>query len=283
MSAAAVMTFLPPREAHATLSQWVVDDAHPIGSYLAPIGPVVAALNPEAASAIAGTPVVSGVRSGRKIPVVVADEHEGRRRVLMLFDPSTAVHVTPVALVFFNSVRWLMGEGGLRHTGEPLLLAGLAPGRVTVHRPDGSTEIVAAEGGVLRYDATTLTGMYRFTQRSTEVTVGVNFFDPVESNLIDPVSTWRPIQDTAPAVEVPPRTMHPLAHPLMVLLLILLFIEWWLYCARHRDQKSIVHSKGRTTLRELPGGRTRDAHERDAEGGFPEGAARGQARQGVLE
>ena len=133
---ASAMVFLPPDDPRPMPSHWVVSAAHPIGAYLAPIEVVNVPLN-LSADATSGVPVVSGLVNGRKVPLVVAEEREGRRIVWMRFDPSGHDAATPVVLAFFNSLRWLMGASSSRATGDPMMLTGFAPGAVRVQRPDG--------------------------------------------------------------------------------------------------------------------------------------------------
>ena len=231
-SAAAAMVFVPPSAPRPVLSHWVVSADHPIGSYLAPVEVVAASLNLTAETAAPGLPVVSGLVHGRKFPIVVADEREGHRVVSILLDPSGSDRSTPVLLAFFNSLRWLMGGSESQATGEPLTVSGLKPGPVRVRRPDGFAEILSADGGTFRYDATILAGPYRFSQGSSEVTAAVNFFNPLESNLADRASTWgvAPLPPASPGSSR--QAAHPLSNVVMGMILVAMMIEWWRYCAR---------------------------------------------------
>lgn len=243
--AAAIMRFSPPPSQEPVPVHWVVSADHPIGSYLAPVEVVAAPVNLSAGLALSGTPVVSGLIRGRRAPLVVADERDGRRLVWMLFDPSGHRDSTPIILTFFNSLRWLMGHAQTALAGEPLTVAGLKPGTVEVQRPDGSMDMVDAEGDLISYQATTFAGRYRFrgSRGSSEAAVAVNFFNPLESNLIDRSSTWRAVQ--APGILTGTASPKPVAHerrgggplyPLaslvMMVLLCLLVIEWRLYSAK---------------------------------------------------
>ena len=243
--AAAMMTFLLPPTSDPILSHWMAAADHPISSYLGPLEVVALPLNLSSEVSPVGLPVVSALVHGHKVAIVMAGEEDGRRMVSIRFDPSRNAQSTPVLLTFFNSLSWLMGQAEGARTGEPLTIDRFASGAVQVHRPDGSTETVPVESGVLRYEATTFAGLYRFTQHTSAVMVGVNFFDPVESNLLDPVSTWRPLQDIAAGTQQQPRSLHPLTQPLLALLLILLLIEWWLYCVRARMSFPAMASRSR--------------------------------------
>jgi hypothetical protein len=66
-------------------------------------------------------------------------------------------------------------------------------------------------------------------QGGREVSAAVNFLDPLESNLFQRTSTWRPLP-AAPEVAHPTRpTSLPLANWLALVLLVLLLVEWWRY------------------------------------------------------
>lgn len=178
-AAVAVLFVRTPTSHEPTVASWVVSSAHPIGSYLSPVELVAARLDVSGGFGISGVPVVSGLIKGRKIPLVVADEVEGRRVVWMLFAPAGGQAAPPVVMTFFNSLRWLMGE-------------------VTAH---------------------------------------VNAFNPLESNLLDPPSTWAAVQrsDTPGSRALPgqsARPRYPLAPLVMMLLLLLLLAEWRLYRAK---------------------------------------------------
>ena len=236
-SAAATLLFLPPPAPAPVLSHWVASFDHPISSYLAPVDVVATSLNLSPGQAVSGHPVIYGLVQGRKVPIVVADEREGRRTVSMLLDPAGSEDATPVVLAFFNSLRWLMGHLDVTTTGETLTIKGLAAGTVNVRRPDGSRDRVEAEQEGLRYEATMFAGTYRFTQGTHQVSVAVNFFDPLESNILDHPSTWGGAPVSLAAAN-PRRTAPPLSNVLLWLLLVLVLTEWWLYCVK---SQTLVH------------------------------------------
>jgi hypothetical protein len=231
-SATSAMVFLPPASPKPMLTHWVMSARHPIGSYLAPVEVVPAALNLSAGPSLPGLPVIFGLSGGRKIPVVVADEREGRRLVFLLFDPSGRSDSTPILLAFFNSLRWLMGDLDRWVTGDPLTLGPVAPGPLTVHRPDGSTDTLTASGRSVHYEASTLAGLYRVVQGSTELQVAANFLDPMESNLRDRISTWRAEPVSGGSSASSRRSPLALSNWLLIVVVILLVIEWYLYTAK---------------------------------------------------
>lgn len=234
------MVFRPSPAARLVRSYWVVSPDHPIGSYLAPVDVVATPLNLSADAAVGGTPVVSALVNGRQVPVVVAQERNGQRTVWMRFDPAGQAVSTPILLAFFNSLRWLMGDARPQATGDPLMVAGWATGPVMVHRPDGTAERLEARGGAVRYEGATLAGLYRFRQGSSEVTEAVNFFDPLESNTMDRVTTWHAPQAAPPTSASLRRSLSPLASFVMLLLLALLLVEWWRYAAKGRSTSPLL-------------------------------------------
>jgi len=212
---------------------WIAAPDHPIAFYLSSVEMVAAALSPSASAvSTGGVPVVSALVGGRRVPVVVAEEQDGGRRVTMFFDPAQSAEAVPVIVTFLNSLRWLMGQAQLGTTGEPLLLDGFRPGPVSVHRPDGTTELVSAQGTVVRYERTTRAGRYRAIQHAVASEAAANFFDPLESDLIGRASTWRPLTGAPIATDRPRRTSYALTPPLLGLLLLLLVGEWLLYAMR---------------------------------------------------
>ncbi len=232
----ASLMFDLPSSPEPLLSYWVVSAGHPIGAYLNPVEVVAAAIHRSAETGSFGTPVVKALVQGRDIPILIADEREGRRRVVMRLDPSGSRESTPVLLAFLNSLRWLMGRSASQTTGEPLVVSGFAAGSVTVRRPDGITERIENRGGAVVYDRTTAAGLYRLSQGTVQETVAVNFLSPLESNLRERTSTWG-VQHLQPTVseQLARRVRHPLANLLIILILILLLAEWWRYSLKGRS------------------------------------------------
>ena len=231
-SEATAALLLAPEPARPVVAHWMVSSDHPIGSYLPSVDVVAASLNVAGADTVSGLPVISALVEGRRVPVVVAEEHDGRRAVVMRLDPATSQGTTPVLLAFFNSVRWLMGSSDALTTGTPVRLGGFAPGPVRVHRPDGRAEDVAATGGWVSYDATETAGLYRFVQGRTERTVGLSLVDPIESDLLTRRSTWRPLEERQGAGNALARPVHPLSNALLIIVLVALVVEWWRWTRR---------------------------------------------------
>ncbi|MDP3703503.1 MAG: BatA and WFA domain-containing protein [Candidatus Omnitrophota bacterium] len=222
----------PAASQGVALAHWVVAGDHAIGSYLPPVESVVASMPRVVETAAAGEPVLWGLAQGRRVPVVLAGESEGRRMVSFFIDPVASPTSIPIVVTFFNSLRWLMGQTQMVRTGEPVLLASVEPGSVTIDRPDGMVDKVSHPGGALRYDDTTRAGFYRVHHGKTEDVRAVNFLDPLESNVLERASTWRPLPPPAPASPEAQRAHLPLATLLMALIVGLLLAEWWIYCRK---------------------------------------------------
>ncbi|MBI3009572.1 MAG: VWA domain-containing protein [Candidatus Omnitrophica bacterium] len=217
-----------------TLSYWVTSLAHPISAYLPPIGFLAAPISTVTAEAPAGTEVVSALFDGMRVPVVVADEHAGIRRVHFFFDPSRNIDSTLSALIFFNSLRWLANETQIKTAGESLVQSDFHSGSVQVRRPDNRYDSIESIEGKARYDKTTLAGLYLFTQGKQNTYVPVNFLNPAESNLIRHASTWQPLPSEKDDSASAPLVLYPLAPLLTGLVLILLLLEWGLHAWRNQ-------------------------------------------------
>ena len=235
-----VLTFVPreagdPKTAggaRPVALPWLVEPTHPIAEYLEPLE-TVPTLVTRSAEGSAGDPVIWAVAQGKRLPVVLASSTRGRRTVSCFFDPSAVSSTVTPVLVFFNSLRWLAASSGFAMTGEPLIVGPFERGTVRVTRPDGRETAISHSGGMLRYDATTKAGRYRFTQGAVTIERAVNFLDPLESDTMQHVSTWVPEQSTA-AGHAGQVSRRPLSPWLLRLAFVLLLAEWALYAWRAR-------------------------------------------------
>ena len=237
-STAAALLFIPPARPRTKLSRWLISSGHPIGFYLNPIEAVAASLNVSEGTVASGIPVVSALVDGRKVPIVIAEQRDDRRIVSMRLDPAGSKDSIPVLLTFFNSLRWLMGHSNVATTDEPLTLTGFQPGTVRIQRPDGSLDTAQVDRGAIHYEADTLAGRYQVSQGSSEVMVAVNFFDPLESNLLDRVSTWHVGEAFVARRNVPRHSTLPLASLLTAIVLVLIVIEWWRYSLKGQSLRA---------------------------------------------
>lgn len=230
---AAVLMFSPASATKPVTSYWMVSAHHPIGAYLSMVGVAGASLDLSAAPA-PGMPVVQALVGGRQVPVVSADEREGRRTVTMRLAPTARQPSTAVLLTAFNSLRWLMGREQVASTGEAVLVPGFAPGAVTVRTPDGSTQSVSTRTGIAAFDDAVTAGIYEFRQGKVTRSVPVNFIDPLESNLSAGSQTWHPEDIFSPISSVRRPVQHPLANLAVLIVLLLLIAEAGWYWARTR-------------------------------------------------
>src|SRR3989338_5594003 len=214
------------------LAHWMVEQSHPIASYLSPLEAVAASWS-SSAGAVSGEPVVWGLAGGVRQPLVVAGEEDGRKTVTFVIDPVRSPPSTPLVIAFFNSLQWLASQSDVSRTGDPLIIPSLDLGPVTVRRPDGRTERLLHPGGPFRYDATTVAGRYEVRSKGAAVARAVNFLDPVESNLFTRASTWRAVPASASARKTPLTTV-PLSRRLIWVILTLLLVEWFLSGVRER-------------------------------------------------
>ena len=231
IAAAAELQIIPPAHPTPIRARWLIATDHPIGAYLAPVETVTAPVNLSAGER-AGIPVAWVLMNGRKIPMLVAHDTAVRRVELYvsLAEPATS---TPLILLFFNSVRWLVGESQPPTTGTPVVVNGFADGSVQVKRPDERIEEAVAAHGAVSYEPDQA-GVYEFRQGSTAHVLAANFFNPLESNLLAPVSTWRPVDPAMMPSHVRQPAQEPLAHRLIVLMTGVLLMEWAWYTRRER-------------------------------------------------
>lgn len=219
-----------------TLTHWLIETAHPITSYLEPLESVVAAYPQRALVGVNGEPVLWAVSEDRKVPLVLASELRGQRRVTWLLDPTATPNAVPLTLVFFNSLRWLAGSRRFTVTGEPLTFGHIEPGRVRIERPDGAVEWRDHPGGLFRYEATDRAGRYRVEAQQQSIERTVNFVNPVESNTMTRASTWSADPAAEPPTDAETSARYPMIHWLLRLLLIILIVEWWLYGRKGRHE-----------------------------------------------
>lgn len=225
----------------ATSLWWLVDGTHPVGDYLHPIQPVSAALVADQQRRDGHDAVVSGPATGRAVvktllagqpyPVISVTDDQPPRTVTMHIDPTRTPLSIPVAIAFFNSVRWLVNAERWTTTGAPLIVGPFPRGTLQVHRPDGRVETYEHDGGWFRYDATDRAGRYRLVQGDRIEDRLVNFVHPVESDLLRRVSTWTDAAADAPEVaeEEPEPSPRSMVNGLLIVLAGLMLVEWVVY------------------------------------------------------
>jgi len=222
-----VMVFASEVDAEVRLTHWLIDPAHPIGVYLDPLETVATSL--PALSPTSLEPVLWSVLEGRKVPLVSAQERDGRRMVRIFVDPTRTPASTPLVFVFLNSLRWLTVQEKPVTTGEPLVVGPLEHGPVRVQRPTGAAEIITHEGGFLQYETTNQAGRYQFLQGARRIERLVHFLDPVESNTMKRLSTWEPDAIAVASPLATETSHHSLINLVLSVLFALLLLEWVFY------------------------------------------------------
>ena len=234
-SASSVLVFGGPRKgARVVLTHWLMQPSHPITTYLQPLAPVAASIDTLTVRGQPGEPVLWGVVGGRKLPLALADTRDGQRRVHIFLNPTATSDSVPMVMLFLNSLRWLSGSRGLITTGQAITVGPFQAGIVRINRPGRAAEQRTHEGGLVRYEATDRSGLYRFTQGAMRIERAVNFFDPVESNTMERASTWEHTTGPPTARLTDRIQRQPLVNWLLALVFAGLLLEWWFYSRRHR-------------------------------------------------
>lgn len=137
-------------------------------------------------------------------------------------------------LFFSQSLEWLRPRGGgfvSTHiaAGSPQTIPLPAGGtRVTLRTPSGQSQTLEARGSSLLFDATTDAGIYQYTAGDVSRYFAVSLTDTRESDVNE---RWAPAGRRA---ESPPagnaaQALVPLWPQLLVLVLILLALEWFVW------------------------------------------------------
>lgn len=189
-------------------------------------------------SAGTATPLVE-VAGG---PIAVAAETHGCRMIALgwdLFQSDVPLHATfPIFLA--NCLDWLSGERVRAHavnfaTGQPVRVpVPVDAGRVTLTAPNGRTERLTPQGGVVVIDRLVDAGQYRITAGKAHQLLTANLVNAAESN-IAPQKNLRvqtPDGQAVPVTQRPLRTEREFWRMLALIALALLSIEWWVFHRR---------------------------------------------------
>jgi len=175
-------------------------------------------------------------------PIAAAVEQAGRRIVYLGWDLHRSDFPLKTAFPIFmaNCMNWLSGERQRAQavnvrTGDLVRLP--MPPEVKTARlkmPDGRREELEVEGSVLAFDRVRLAGLYRLTGEGIEQQFTANLFDAEESQL-----TPRPLKLTTGRGETREvrargamQTEKELWRTIMLLALVLLCVEWWIFHRR---------------------------------------------------
>lgn len=210
------------------------DPQNPLGSYLAQLQPLRTIL-PETNNELSGRPVIWGLDEQARFPLVSVKEQTGERRIHFGFHPRLGKRELPVLTVFLNSLRWLTDTSSVFRTGEFLTLPDIPAGPVSVHIPGGEFVRLIHDGGPLTWTQTHQPGTYRMAHSGGTMEFVANPLHPKESHLQAPRLN-RAGDFTGAAGEKQSVRIHrvSLLTPLLMVILILLIAEWWIYAAKGR-------------------------------------------------
>jgi hypothetical protein len=173
-------------------------------------------------------------------PLIVAGERGGKRVIWCGFDVRESDFPLRVAFPIFitNSLQWLSaprgqstGEGSALRAGQPIpILAPQGATEVTVKAPGGSTEKIAvraADEPVL-YDRASRVGLYTAQSGKWSQNFAVSLLNKAESDLT-PQADLKFGEKGKVSGENRARTNRELWGYLVVLALVILGIEWWVF------------------------------------------------------
>jgi Ca-activated chloride channel family protein len=176
-------------------------------------------------------------------PLLLAGEHDGQRAVVLAFDLHQSDLPLSVAFpVLLSNVRaWLHPATGpvvsapeaVVRPGEPVTVnAGPEIDAIVVTLPDGRQQTLAPAGGVARLTDTGQLGPYRLSLRAggqerRAAWLAVNLLSDEESALAPAAHPpLGAVPAAAPAAEPAPQELW---RPLLLLGMLLLLAEWWLF------------------------------------------------------
>jgi von Willebrand factor type A domain/Aerotolerance regulator N-terminal len=173
-------------------------------------------------------------------PLILAGEVDGRRIVVLGFDPfaSQLEKLVTFPLLVANAVEYL-NAGGLEPFVEPeqsvTLPVAAEAGEVSLAKPDGSREILPVRDGAVRLESTELTGRYVVRQQlpaGQQVTrsFAVNLFGEAEADTTPRDLTTIPADPSASSAAAP-LSAAPW-QPFALVVLGLLSVEWLYFVRR---------------------------------------------------
>ncbi|HXV09368.1 MAG TPA: VWA domain-containing protein [Burkholderiales bacterium] len=161
---------------------------------------------------------------------------DGRKLVYLGFDLARSNFPLQAAfpLFFSRSLEWL------RPRGDGFVSTHIAAGstrsiplpagetRVTLRMPSGKSETLEAEGSPLHFDSTADAGIYHYTVGEVTRYFAVSLTDARESDVNNRWTPTEPRQEIRPAGNAA-QALVPLWPQLLVLVLILLALEWFVW------------------------------------------------------
>nr|CAA9224233.1 hypothetical protein AVDCRST_MAG63-644 [uncultured Armatimonadetes bacterium] len=194
------------------------------------------------ARAIAPAPWAVTLAETDKGPLIVAGEQGDTRAVYVgfsVFDSDMPLRIAfPVFLA--NCLEWLTARpgdtSGVYHAGEVVPLAATPEqGPLSIRRPDGRTDRLAAPGTPALYDRANVVGVYEAAGKDWKQTFAVSLLNPAESNVTPVAAPTFLIADAADA-QKPNAPRVPVRREvwpwIAAAVLALLTVEWLVYHRR---------------------------------------------------
>ena len=173
-------------------------------------------------------------------PLVMSWDHPGLKALLLAFDPSASDFPLrpgfPILLAntlswFFPA--WLQAQADQTPAGEPRLLDAGGAARVTVTKPDGGREVIAASGPSATFFDADEAGFYRVEAGDSSSEFAANLDSDSETDITPRFSPPAGISPStgSPGLPVP---VWPL---LAAAVLAFLLLEWWAWAWRPGNGK----------------------------------------------
>jgi Ca-activated chloride channel family protein len=203
----------------------------------------VSVRNPAALEARPGDTILAYTEGNPPAPLILAREQEGRRLLIFGFDPHNSNFPLQSAfpLLMAGGMEWMTHS--VDETAESLSTGELdIPGPATrILSPTGREVSFARKGGRLHLLATE-TGIYRVIAPGGETSVAVN------TPLLPPDKLQATATESA-EVEGEPlqRAGWDLWRWLMVLAIVALWLEWWLYYSSRERQRAAELTEGQAS------------------------------------
>lgn len=193
------------------------------------------------AQVLAPTPTSSSLIETNDGPIALVSEAQGRRLVYLGWDLRRSDFPLRIGFPIFigNCLDWLSGQRQRAqltnvHTGQPLLLAVPADvTAITLETPQHTRELIGVSGMTVTLEQMIKTGIYHVTATGMQETIAANLLDTRESNILP--NGQLELEGARGRVGVAPGRIHTeqeLWRLLLLLALLLLCLEWWIFHRR---------------------------------------------------
>jgi hypothetical protein len=181
---------------HPVVSSW--REPHPLTDYVN-----FALLRPSYARPLTARAVGEPILDGPGGALALTMEHDGFRYAVLGFDPLPYLgrENLPMSIFTLNLFKWFSGAlgAGARVAGQPIEFSPLKEEGFAV-TPNG--ERIALKPGTHEFTRTFFQGIYQIVAGEEKQSVGVNFANPAESDLLHPAAVRLP--DEAKTIEGKP-------------------------------------------------------------------------------